>query len=214
MIKNLINISYGITVNNETKEIKTLLDLLILLIDAQDEIIVLQDITNENLEVTHILDSYGDKIKRMQSSLNGDFAAFKNNLISASAKKYLFQIDADEYPKPELIKNIKWFLLKNFRADCFLVPRINTVEGITEEDIKNYEWKINEKNYINFPDFQNRLFKVNGKIRWENKVHEKLVNYSKLKRLPVKNENHCLVHPKGIERQRKQNAFYDTLESR
>jgi len=56
MIKNLINISYGITVNNETKEIKTLLDLLIPLIDAQDEIIVLQDITNENLEVTHILE--------------------------------------------------------------------------------------------------------------------------------------------------------------
>ncbi|WP_326981148.1 glycosyltransferase [Chryseobacterium sp. MYb264] len=204
-------ISYGITVNNEVKEIKVLLDILITLIDKTDEIIVLQDTTNETKEVTEILYSYGDKIKRITSKLNGDFATFKNNLIKESNKDYLFQIDADEYPKDILIKNLKWFLFKNRKADCILVPRINIVNGITEEYIKKWNWKVDDRNYVNFPDFQMRLFKLNKNIFWKNKIHEVLTNYNNPKELPTFNGDYCLVHIKEIERQKKQNAFYDTL---
>lgn len=207
----LVSISYGITVNNETKEIKKLLDILIPLVNRNDEIIVLQDITNENLEVTSVLESYGNKIKKVKSRLNGDFAAFKNNLINESTKQYLFQIDADEYPKDKLIKNLKWFLIKNLKSDCFLVPRINIVHGIKDQDIEKWKWETNEKGYINFPDYQTRLFKLNKKILWQNKIHEVLINYNRLKKLPTENEDYCLVHEKQIERQRSQNAFYETL---
>lgn len=207
----LVSISYGITVNNETEEIKKLLDILIPLIDRNDEIIVLQDISNENLEVTSILKSYGTKIKRVKSQLNGDFSAFKNNLISHATKRYLFQIDADEYPTEKLIKNLKWFLFKNYKKDCFLVPRINIVNGITNSDIKNWNWNLNEKAYVNFPDYQNRVFKLGKNIKWQNKIHEVLINFRRVKKMPSKNEDYCLFHIKSIDRQRDQNAFYDTL---
>ncbi len=204
-------ISYGITVNNEVKEIKILLDILIALIDKNDEIIVLQDITNETKEVTEILNSYGNKIKRITSQLNGDFATFKNNLIKQASKDYLFQIDADEYPKNTLIKKLKWFLFRHKSSDSFLIPRINIVNGITNEDLESWNWKLNDKNYVNFPDFQMRLFKLNKGISWENKIHEVLINHGKLKKFPSKNDDYCLIHIKEIERQKKQNAFYDSL---
>lgn len=205
------SISYGITVNNEIREIKVLLDILLQLIDKNDEVIVLQDITNENKEVSKILDSYGNRIKRISSRLNGDFASFKNNLIEAATKDYLFQIDADEYPKEKLIKDLKWFLFKNRKADCFLIPRVNIVNGITDEYLEKWNWKKNQNNYINFPDFQTRLFKLNKNICWQNKIHEVLINYTRKKELPTENDDYCLVHIKEMERQKKQNAFYDTL---
>ncbi|WP_333852655.1 hypothetical protein [Epilithonimonas sp.] len=203
-------ITYGITVNNEAKEIRILLDKLIPLIDQSDEIVVLQDITNESQEVTNVLNSYGNKIKRITSFLDGDFATFKNNLIKKASKKYLFQIDADEYPTTELITNIKWFLLKNYKTDCFLVPRINIVNGITTEDINNWGWEINDKGYVNFPDFQNRIFRLKRNIRWQNKIHEILVNQKKTKKIKA-NEKFCLIHIKDIDNQKSQNFFYDTL---
>ena len=217
MIKKLIallfdpSITYGITVNNEADEIKKLLDVLIPLIDKNDEIVVMQDVTKENADVTNILQSYGGKIIRITSKLDGDFSTFKNNLISHAAKQYLFQIDADEYPQKELIKNLKFFLWKNFNYDCFIVPRINIVNGITDSDIKNWNWNVNEKGYVNFPDYQNRIFKLGKNIRWQNKIHEVLINFKKVKKMPSDNEDYCLIHIKSIDRQRNQNAFYDTL---
>lgn len=217
MIKNLLallfgpSITYGITVNNEADEVQKLLNILIPLIDNDDEIIVMQDITKEDADVTNILDSYGSKIVRITARLDGDFSAFKNSLISHATKRYLFQIDADEYPTKELIRNLKWFLLKNHKKDCFLVPRINIVNGITDSDIKNWNWNLNEKAYVNFPDYQNRIFKLGKNIKWQNKIHEVLINFKRVKKMPSNNEDYCLVHIKSIDRQRDQNAFYDTL---
>jgi len=205
------SVTYGITVNNEANEVKKLLDILIPLIDNNDEIVVMQDVTKENTDVTNILKSHGRKIIRITSKLDGDFSTFKNNLISHATKRYLFQIDADEYPQKKLIKNLKFFLWKNFNYDCFIVPRINIVKGITDSDIKNWNWNVNEKGYVNFPDYQNRIFKLGKNIRWQNKIHEVLINFKKVKKMPSDNEDYCLIHIKSIDRQRNQNAFYDTL---
>lgn len=206
-----VNISYGITVNNEANEISKLLDTLLPLIDKSDEVIVLQDITNKNQDVTDVLDQYGNKIIRVEARLDGDFATFKNNLITAATKDYLFQIDADEIPKESLIKEIKFYLFKKRKKDVFMVPRINIVHGITDEHVKKWNWKINEEGYINFPDFQHRIFKMNKGIVWENKVHEKLCNYDKIIGLRSSDYSMCLLHIKEIKRQEQQNAFYDTI---
>ncbi|MFZ4863555.1 hypothetical protein ACL9RF_15375 [Sphingobacterium sp. Mn56C] len=213
MIKKLFalpTISYGITVCNEVNELTHLLQTLMPLIDAEDEILILQDITVENQEVSNLIAQYST-VKHIQAQLNGDFANFKNNLIKQASKKYLFQIDADEYPQITLIKKLKWFLFTRWFADAILVPRINTVAGITEADVQKWNWKINADNYINFPDYQPRIFKLNGQITWKNKVHEVLTNFKKRKKLPKNNYDYCLHHPKEIKRQRAQNSFYDTL---
>lgn len=207
----LPKISYGITVNNEVEEITLLLDTLLPLIDKGDEVIVLQDITEKNQRVAGILDKYGDKIIRLEARLDGDFATFKNNLIHVAKNKYLFQIDADEIPKESLIKELKLHLFKNRKKDVFMVPRINIVNGITEDHIKQWDWKVNENGYINFPDYQHRIFRLNKGIKWENKVHEKLCNYKRIAGLPSSDYSMCLMHIKEIKRQEQQNSFYDTI---
>lgn len=207
----LPKISYGITVNNEVDEIAKLLNTLLPLIDKRDEVIVLQDITNKNQDVTNVLDQYGSKIIRVEARLDCDFATFKNNLITAATKDYLFQIDADEIPKESLIQEIKFYLFKKRKKDVFMVPRINIVHGITNDHIKQWNWQVNDEGYINFPDFQQRIFKLNKGIVWENKVHEKLCNYDKIIGLRSSDYSMCLLHIKEIKRQEQQNAFYDTI---
>jgi hypothetical protein len=206
-----VGISYGITVNNEVEEITKLLDVLLPLINKNDEVIVLQDITEKNKKVADVLDTYGDKIIRIEARLDGDFATFKNSLIKVATKKYLFQIDADEIPKETLIKELKYYLFRKRKKDVFMVPRVNIVNGITDEHIHRWKWEINDEGYINFPDYQHRIFKLNRGIKWENKVHEKLCNYKKIAGLPSSDYSMCLLHIKEIKRQEQQNSFYDTI---
>lgn len=209
LFSSFITVSYAITVNNEVKELKKLLDILLPLIDKNDEVIVLQDITNETVEVTKLLEKYSN-ITKVQARLDGDFAGFKNNLFKYAKCQYLFQIDADEYPTKDLIKSLKPYLRKERRGDCFFVPRINTVEGITADYIKKMNWTINDKGYINFPDYQPRIIKNNKKIFWKNRVHETFHGFKRIKEMP-KNYNLCLIHEKDFERQKRQNEFYETL---
>lgn len=203
-------ITYGVTVCNEFTELKKLLDFLILNIDKNDEIIVLQDVTNESEEVSNLLKSY-QRIKIVRSKLNGDFAAFKNNLIKAASKKYLFQIDADEIPRIELVKDLKKMLLWYYKRDVFFVPRINIVHGITNEHINCWNWAINEKGYINYPDYQQRIFKLNKGIHWKNRIHEVLEGYKNPKKLSFENFKYCLEHVKNIDKQELQNKMYNQL---
>lgn len=204
-------ISYGITVCNEYKEIELLLKNLIPLIDKQDEIIVLKDITTPCQEVNEVLERYKNNISVIEAKLNGDFATFKNNLIEKASKNYLFQIDADELLQESLVKNIKKILKKHYNCKIFAVPRINIVHGITPEHIEKWNWKVDSDGYINYPDYQERIFKLGENIRWVNKVHECLVGSNKMKYIPSEAQEYCIIHEKNIVKQEKQNEFYDTL---
>jgi hypothetical protein len=141
--------------------------------------------------------------------LDKDFATFKNNLIALCSKDYIFQIDADEYPSEWLLDYLPSVLEANPETEVFLVPRINTVEGITQEHIDKWRWNV-EEGRINFPDYQWRIWKNKPEIKWINKVHERLDGFGLYTSLPSL-DSCCLYHPKTIERQEKQNQFYDTL---
>jgi glycosyltransferase involved in cell wall biosynthesis len=208
---NSIKISYGITVCNEAAELDRLLKALIPLIDKRDELIILQDVTAVNTAVNAVIEKYKKRIVLIEARLNSDFASFKNILVAKASGDYLFQIDADEVPERALIKKIKKVLKKRAEHDCFLIPRINIVNGLTPQHIAQWGWNVDEKNRVNFPDYQFRLFKLNSQIKWKNKVHEELYGYSSCFYLPVKNDDYCLHHIKNIARQEKQNEFYNTI---
>jgi glycosyltransferase involved in cell wall biosynthesis len=141
--------------------------------------------------------------------LNGDFATFKNHLTKFCTKDYIFQIDADEYPHLSLLQSLPEILEHN-PIDVILIPRINTVEGLTAQHIGKWGWNVNEKGWVNFPDYQWRIWKNDKKIKWINKVHERLDGFETYSALPQM-EEYCLYHPKDIKRQEKQNQFYSTL---
>jgi hypothetical protein len=151
-----------------------------------------------------------DTIKVIGFPLNNDFASYKNNLKNNAKGIFIFQIDADEIPSEHLMENIKDIIEYNKDVDLFFVPRINTVDGLTKEHIKKWKWQVNDLGWVNFPDYQTRLYRRTSEIEWSGKVHERIVGYNTLSVLPQE-EQYCLYHHKQIERQEKQNAYYDTI---
>jgi hypothetical protein len=98
----------------------------------------------------------------------------------------------------------------NSDKDMIVVPRINIVNGITNEHIQKWGWQVNDKGWVNFPDYQTRIYKNSEKIGWVNKVHERIVGYENYSNFPSY-EVYCIKHIKDIKRQEKQNDYYNTL---
>tara|TARA_Y100000593_G_scaffold58675_1_gene108986 strand:+ start:1104 stop:1715 length:612 start_codon:yes stop_codon:yes gene_type:complete len=203
-----MRISYAIPVCNEHIELNKLLSFLIKHIDENDEIVVQCDKGNTTPEVYKVLDSLNQSY--IEFPLNGDFSSFKNNLKKQCTGDWIFQIDADELPHESLIVNLKELLKLNTNTEMLLVPRVNTVEGLTQEHINKWRWNINEKGWVNWPDYQTRIIQNHPKIAWASKVHEVITGFSTQGALPME-EEWCLYHPKNIKRQEIQNKFYDTL---
>ena len=205
-----MRISYAIPVCNEDKELDRLLSQLVKAKGTEDEIVVQCDLGNTTSEVYSVIDKFVNQIRVVQFPLKGNFAAFKNNLKANCTGAWIFQIDADEYLSESLIKNLPTILQSNPTVDLFLVPRINTVEGLTQEHINKWGWRVDDKGWVNFPDYQTRILQNSPKINWASKVHEVLTGHSSYVMLPAE-EGYCLYHPKGIERQERQNNFYNAL---
>lgn len=201
-------ISLAITVCNEVRELKTLLDYL------QDralhpdyEIVIQIDKDNYDEDILGVI--IGRGIKHWFYPLNKDFASYKNELMKHCSGEYIFQVDADEIPNVDLLTMLPGILEDNPDVDVYLVPRINTVSGITKKHIQKWRWNV-EGDRINFPDYQWRIYKNTPSIKWINKVHERLNGFKTYAPLPAQDE-FCLLHPKTIERQEKQNNFYNTI---
>ena len=210
----MINVTYAITVCNELEEITKLVDFLKNKIDKDDEILIQYDENSTTKPVkdylTIISQLHNSNIKVISYPLNNDFASFKNNLKDNAKGIFIFQIDADEIPSEHLMENIKDIIEYNKDVDLFFIPRINTVEGLTKEHIKKWKWQVNELGWVNFPDYQTRLYRRTSEIQWQGKVHERIVGYNTLSVLPQE-EQYCLYHHKQIERQEKRNDYYDTI---
>jgi len=206
----MIRISYAIPVCNEHEELFRLLTLLLQNKRDSDEIVVQADQGNTTPEVYNVLNRFIASIKLVEYPLKGNFASFKNNLKNHCTGDWIFQIDADECMQPWLIESLPEILAANPTTDLFLIPRINTVEGLTQEHIERWRWNVNEKGWVNFPDYQTRILQNSPKINWVSKVHEVLTGHNSYAMLPLE-EEFCLVHPKSIDRQTRQNNYYDTL---
>jgi hypothetical protein len=205
-----MKISYAITVCNELNEIKTLLDFLIENKRKEDEIVVLYDLNGGTPEMEKYLESMESSISLYSDNFDRNFADWKNKLRNFCVGDYIFSIDADEIPHIDLIKVLPLMLEQNPEVDMFLVPRVNTVEGLTPEHIAKWRWNVNEMGWVNFPDYQTRIYKNIPEIRWEGKVHERITGTKTFSSLPA-DEVWSLYHPKEITRQEKQNNYYNTL---
>ena len=206
-----ISISYSILTHNETDSLLRLIDFLIDYKDEEDEIVILDDYS-ENKETKKILDATVSiyDIKFEQRHLLKDFAGQKNYLRRMCTSDYIFNLDADELPKLHLVRNIKEILKANPNIDFMWVPRINTVDGLTQQHIEMWQWRVDENGWVNFPDWQGRIHKNRPNIRWENPVHEIMTGYNEYSFLPAE-ESYCIVHLKSIKKQEIQNEFYQGI---
>jgi hypothetical protein len=206
-----MKISYAITVCNELKEIQQLVGFLLTHKQNEDEIVILMD-HNGTGEVW----SYLLKIESKLGVLNmipfdKDFSKFKNHLNSLCSGDYIFNIDADEIPSESLINNIHELIELNPEIKAYALPRVNTVEGLTQEHIQKWGWRVDDENRVNYPDYQIRIYKNIPEIYWEGKVHETLNIKKEVVSLPYGTEDWVIYHHKQIERQEKQNKLYEQI---
>jgi len=206
-----VKISYSILVHNEDETFEKLLQRLIEYKQPQDEIVVLDDYS-DNEKTKAILDYYSSTcdIKLDQRNLLHDFATQKNYLKGMCTGDYSFNLDADEMISHWFMKDIHEILEGN-EVDLIFVPRINTVEGIDPGyHLKQWGWTMNEKGWINYPDWQGRIFRNRPNIRWEKPVHEQIVGFQTYAHLPME-QKYSIIHPKTIDRQVKQNQKYSEI---
>ena len=211
-----MGISFLVTAYNEYEELKLLLSQLQTIIKPSDELVIQLD-SKATIEVITLVDEFIENhknkilIKKTHFNLNGDFSSFKNNAKSYCVKDFIFQLDADEILSETFCTIIHQILESNKEIDLIAVPRVNIVKGLTQNDIINWHWQLNNQGWVNFPDFQHRIFRNKLEIKWENKVHEKIVGWKTYAELPHEDDSYALYHIKDIDRQRKQNEFYLTL---
>jgi len=193
-------------------EIKRLLPFLLENKRVNDEIVILYDEKNGDPEVLEYLLPFN--IKPNVQTWRGlwwdnNFGEWKNKLSEYCEGDYIVQLDADEMISKYLVKNVNVIIEMNPDIDLIFLPRINTVDGLTEEHIKMWNWNVDEKGRVNHPDYQGRIYRAG--LKWQGKVHERIVGYNKFSLLPEDDKDYSIIHHKTIDRQEKQNNYYSTL---
>ena len=208
-----MKISYSLLSYNKDESLLKLLEFLAKHKDKEDEIVVLDDYSDnpKTIEILDVMTSMHE-MKYEQRHLLKDFGGQKNHLKNMCSGDYIFNLDDDEIPNKYLIENIKPILESNPTIDLYWVPRVNTVDGITQEHINKWGWRVNEKGWVNFPDYQGRIWRNRPNIMWKNPVHEVLVGYKEHTYLPAE-EEFCFYHPKDIKRQEIQNNLYEEIQN-
>jgi hypothetical protein len=208
-----MKISYAIPVCNEFVEIQQLITFLLENKRDEDEIVVLYDSNNGDKEVeTYLRKMNVEKtlFRWASYAFEGNFAAMKNRLNSLCSGDYIFQIDADEMVTEYMVRLLPQILATNTETDLIRVPRVNKVKGLTEAHVQKWGWVVDGKGRVNWPDMQWRIYRNDPRIRWHGEVHEKIMGHATHSILPME-EDFALIHNKTIERQEKQNDYYDKL---
>mgnify|MGYP001483781776 FL=1 len=220
-----MKISYGITVYNEHKELDNLLYHLSKHIRKEDEVVVTQDISKKGdksimqddfYALEKVLEKYEygtyfqpKQLRVTTFEFRKDFSVLKNYTKKHCSGDYIFHIDADEIPNEVLLKQLPTILEIN-DTDLVWVPRINIVNGITDWHLNHWKWRQTEQGWINYPDYQARIFRNADHIKWIKPVHEVIDGAQTYSHLPP-HEELTLKHEKDIVRQEMQNKLYDTI---
>jgi glycosyltransferase involved in cell wall biosynthesis len=185
-------------------------------IKTGNEFVILDDIsdkeeTKSQLQLAH--EKYNAKIilHPLYDGTEYHFGRHKTVGSRACLGEWIFLIDGDEILSPDLLENLSDILDSNKDVELIKVPRLNEVIGMTDEDVVQWGWRVSEfngKKYINFCDYQHRIYKNSPLIFWKNRLHEVIDGAKVISEIPALPEL-SIIHIKTIDRQRTQNMFYN-----
>ena len=224
----MANLSICITVWNEHAELALLLEQLYPCLGAEDEIILQGDQGKVTPKVVSVVREYinRDNFVYLEYPLNRDFATYKNNCIKQAEKDYIFWLDADELFSADLLEIYRQTIVQSPDTQAFAIPRANVVIGLENTDVEKWRWSVKNEprvidftvpqkygiteqpNFVNWPDYQFRIWKNNLGICYNGTVHERLVGFKNYAYIEPELD-FALWHVKRVERQRSQNAFYE-----
>lgn len=192
-----MKITYTIQVCNESRELFSLLNFLKKTIEKEDEIHVVADSNRVTSRVESVLEHFKDDITVFKRPFDNFYVNAHFHIEKANGD-YIFGMDADEIPQEFLVKNIKK-IIEETGAEIIHVPRININPGYTEEFLKDHGFKVNELSWINWPDYQSRIYKKCDHIKWTDEMHTKLTGTDKMIGLQAQ-PNLALWHIKSVEK--------------
>lgn len=194
------SISYAITVCNEAEELDRLLSHLSHYVQTGDEVVVQADADHVTDRVQEVVKSHAALIARYATHpLRFDFAQAKNHLNNLCNGEYIFQLDADELPHPQLLMHLQDILHRHPLIELFKFPRINYLLDTATylSAISDYTTISAER--IAWPDYQGRLYKNRPRrIRWHRPLHERIRGHILYLHLPKRDE-YAIIHLKAKE---------------
>lgn len=193
-----MKLTYAIAVCNESRDLYSLISFLKRVKDTEDEINVLIDTKHVTPQVLSVLNHFKDDIVTCERDFDDDFSAHRNFHTSQCSGDYIFVLDPDEMPKETLINNIKNIITET-KADLIKVPRINICLGATDQWYKAHGFVVNELDWVNWPDYQDRVYKNDPNIRYGNSIHE-IITGCKTQTALKPNPQVALLHIKAVEK--------------
>lgn len=207
-----MKISYGLTICDEHIETDKLILYLIDRINNEDEIVIIYDQNRITPKTLEVLEKHKDSINYYPFDFQQNFLENKNYLQTKCTGDYIFQIDADEIPSETLVINLKAILESN-PVDLLIVPRKNLVEGLTQEYINKWGWRVTPEGWVNWPDPQKRIYKNDPKIQWKgHQIHGMVTGFNSYAPLPME-EEFSIIHNKTLDTQLKQVKRYQTIDN-
>jgi glycosyltransferase involved in cell wall biosynthesis len=184
---------------------------------TNDQFVILDDMSTDDSTISSISlakDKYQAKVVNHQLYDGREYHFGRHKTIGSRACSgdWIFLIDGDEILSETLLENIHDFIELNPEVELMRVPRLNYIDGMTDSDVKQWGWRVSDilgKNYINFPDFQCRIYRNKLEIFWQNRLHEVIVGAKVIAEIPPEPDL-SLIHVKTIDRQKNQNMFYNT----
>jgi hypothetical protein len=193
-----MKLTYTIQVCNESRELFSLLSFLRKTVDDEDEINVVVDSNRVTERIESVLEHFKERINIFRRPFD-EFHTNAQFHIEKATGEYIFGMDADEMPQELLIKNVKK-IINDSGAEIIAVPRINIDPGYTEAFLERCNYKINDVGWINWPDYQMRIYKKCDHIRWTDEMHTKLSGSDKVIGVEA-TPKLALWHIKSIEKE-------------
>jgi len=168
-----------------------------------DEFIIIDGGSSDG--TLELIEKYANNYNIMlfSESWNDDFSYQKNLAIEKAKNKWILWVDADETYEYVFLCQLPWYIWDAERngVDCIYVPRINTIEGLPDEELQKYTqeqgWQMSGFRWINYPDTQQQIFKSNCKF--VGRSHERIVGASRESSLVGQH----ILHPKTKDRQQR-----------
>ena len=191
-------LTFAICVCNESRDLYSLVSFLNKVREPGDDIVILVESLHVSPQVRAVLDHFKDSLVVHERDFDGNFSAHRNYHISKCKGDFIFVIDPDEMPQEFLVKNIRR-VFQDTKADIVAVPRMNMCPGHTEEWARD-RFTLNEVGWINWPDYQTRIFRNGIGLKFDNELHEMIKGSSKVVAVPAE-PRHSLWHIKSVDKQ-------------
>jgi glycosyltransferase involved in cell wall biosynthesis len=200
-----MQLTYLVLTHNEP-QVKQLLAFLFKNINEEDDVVVLDDYSDNREVFSQYLDY--PNFTLVQHKLDYSYSEHRNYALPYCKGDYILALDADETLAKTLFDNLK-VIINDLQADVFWLPRANQFEGVTDDDCRKFGWNY-QNGLVNFPDYQCRLFKNYIGLAWQGVLHERLKTDESHKQLFLKpTPELALIHKKSIDQQRAVNTHYN-----